>query len=245
VKTGYLSEVFVSFQGEGAHVGRRHLFVRLAGCNLRCRYCDTPDSLERTEGYMVHRQGRADHHHNPVTPSGIAALINAMLEEEAPIDALALTGGEPLSQSEFLCDVLREARPRVPVLLETNGVLPRRLRDVLALVDIISMDLKLPSNSGEGSFWKEHAEFLALARTRELYVKVLVDQTTSTEDVLCAARILAPIRPEVGVFLQPIVDTAGRPTIDADRLTALFITARSQLSSVRILPQTHKLLGIR
>ena len=48
MRPGYLSEIFVSFQGEGAHVGYRHLFVRLAGCNLRCRYCDTPDSRERT-----------------------------------------------------------------------------------------------------------------------------------------------------------------------------------------------------
>ena len=40
----YLSEVFSSIQGEGLYVGDRHLFVRFAGCNLNCQYCDTPDS---------------------------------------------------------------------------------------------------------------------------------------------------------------------------------------------------------
>jgi len=45
---GNVSEVFVSFQGEGVHAGRRHLFVRLGGCPLRCRYCDTPESLVPT-----------------------------------------------------------------------------------------------------------------------------------------------------------------------------------------------------
>ena len=40
-----VSEIFVSFQGEGVHAGRRQLFVRFGGCPLRCRYCDTPESL--------------------------------------------------------------------------------------------------------------------------------------------------------------------------------------------------------
>src|SRR5215470_6383546 len=102
-KPGYLSEVFVSFQGEGAHVGRRHLFVRLAGCNLRCGYCDTPGSLERTPRYTIHQRGKsAIDHANPVRARALATVINAMLDSEAPIDAIALTGGEPLVQSEFL-----------------------------------------------------------------------------------------------------------------------------------------------
>ena len=68
MKSGYLSEVFVSFQGEGAHIGRRHLFVRLAGCNLRCSYCDTPDSLERTTAYTVYASGGVPTRHaNPVS----------------------------------------------------------------------------------------------------------------------------------------------------------------------------------
>src|SRR5437016_2506269 len=44
-EAGNVSELFVSFQGEGAHAGRRQLFVRLGGCPLRCRYCDEPESL--------------------------------------------------------------------------------------------------------------------------------------------------------------------------------------------------------
>lgn len=185
------------------------------------------------------------HHRNPVEATELAALITVLVEKWAPIDAVALTGGEPLTQSEFLAGFLREARLPVPVLLETNGVLPQRLRDLLPLVDIISMDIKLPSNTGEGSFWKEHAEFLKLSSGREVYVKVLVDQATTVADVERAAALLAPLQREVPVFLQPITDAEHRPVIDAERLTALFLATRAQVSTVRVLPQTHKLMGIR
>jgi 7-carboxy-7-deazaguanine synthase len=246
VKPGYLSEIFVSFQGEGAHVGRRHLFVRLAGCNLRCRYCDTPDSLERTATYTIYDGDRPpDVRCNPVSTDDLLPVLASILRREAPIDAMALTGGEPLTQSEFLAALLEAGRFSVPVLLETNGVLPRRLRDVLARVDIISMDIKLPSNSGEGGFWEEHAEFLQLARGKDLYAKVLVDQTTADADVVRAASLLASINPHVPTFLQPIVDASGRPLIEVNRLTYLYALARRHLESLRVLPQTHKLLGIR
>src|SRR6185295_8200212 len=95
---GYLSEVFVSFQGEGAHVGRRHLFVRLAGCNIRCRYCDTPDSLERSGTYTVYRDDRMPEiHTNPVDAAEISGTVQRLLAADPPIDAIALTGGEPLT----------------------------------------------------------------------------------------------------------------------------------------------------
>jgi 7-carboxy-7-deazaguanine synthase len=245
VRSGYLSEIFVSFQGEGAHVGRRHLFLRLAGCNLRCRYCDTPDSLERTAEYTVYRESTVEVCPNPVSAAQVAALVRQILDQEAPIEALAVTGGEPLTQADFLADVLRLGRFPVPILLETNGVLPNRLRNLLPLVDIVSMDIKPPSNTGEGVFWEEHAAFLDLCREKDVYVKILVDETTSNEDLERAARLIGAISQHMPTFMQPIVDQAGLPTIGAERLAGLYRIARQQLGSVRVLPQTHKLLGIR
>ena len=246
MKPGYLSEVFTSFQGEGAQVGYRHLFVRLAGCNLRCRYCDTPDSLERGSTYTVYGdQDAAILRPNPVSVEDASRLLTTLLAAQAPIDAIALTGGEPLLQSEFLAALLETGRFGVPVLLETSGVLPQRLRDVLSLVSIVSMDLKLPSNAGEGPFWDEHAEFLSLARAKALYVKILVDQATHDEDVGRAVSLLRPLHPSVPAFMQPIVDGSGRPMIDTERLTHLYLTARRNYDNIRVLPQTHKILGVR
>ena len=47
-------EIYKSLQGESSYTGLPCVFVRLAGCNLRCGYCDTPDSLERTPTCTIH-----------------------------------------------------------------------------------------------------------------------------------------------------------------------------------------------
>ncbi|HUI28009.1 MAG TPA: 7-carboxy-7-deazaguanine synthase QueE [Candidatus Kryptonia bacterium] len=242
---GYASELFVSFQGEGAHVGERHLFVRMAICNLRCRYCDTPDSLVRVPHLTVHQAGQmAARIENPVATDELARRATNLLGQEKAIDAVAITGGEPLVQAEFVADFLRTARFGLPVLLETNGVLPHRLRLVLPWVTIISMDIKPPSNTGEPSFWDEHAEFLRIARDKEVYVKLLVDRETSDADVTRAAELVSAAG-GAPLYLQPIMDRTGRPEIGGEQLSRFFALVRERLSGVRVLPQTHKILGIQ
>src|SRR5215470_1951041 len=127
-----VSELFVSFQGEGVHAGRRHLFVRFAGCPLRCRWCDTPDSLL------------------------LVAEVGALRASSPPLHAMAVTGGEPLAQVEFLVAWLQGRGDDLPVLLETAGILPARLERVLPYVAIVSLDFKCPSNTGERARWDEH-----------------------------------------------------------------------------------------
>src|SRR5438445_4530258 len=102
--SGYVSEIFTSFQGEGLFAGRRHLFLRLAGCNLRCGYCDTPESLERTPTCTVYSRGGSTlDRENPLTSTEVAVLLEPFLVAPG-LHALALTGGEPLVQSGFLVE---------------------------------------------------------------------------------------------------------------------------------------------
>jgi 7-carboxy-7-deazaguanine synthase len=243
MREGYLAEIFVSFQGEGREVGRRHMFVRLAGCNLRCRYCDTPDSLERVPHYWVESEvsGRR-RHPNPATVAEVAEHVR-LLAAEVPVDGLAITGGEPLLQAEFLADFLcSENLPR-PTLLETNGMLPDPLAVVLPHVDLVSMDIKIPSNTGEPGYWNAHRRFLARARGKA-YVKILVDGNTAAEEIQEAAEIVNAEAPETPIFLQPITDESGRVAVGRATLTNAFRLARSRHADVRVLPQTHKMLGI-
>ena len=240
---GYLSEIFTSFQGEGLHAGRRHLFIRLGGCNLRCRYCDTPGSLERATSFRICRgRAEAEEVSNPVSPANVLEHVDRLLATEGAVDGVALTGGEPLLQAPFLAALLQGPLPR-PRLLETNGMLPGPLEQVLPLVDSVSMDIKLPSNTGEPEFWAAHERFLALGRGK-IYVKILVDEKTHASEVERAAAMIGARAPETPVFLQPIMDDHGRVDIDADMLRGHFHVARRHATDVRVLPQTHKILGI-
>jgi organic radical activating enzyme len=241
---GFVSEVFASFQGEGAHVGERQLFVRFAICNLRCRYCDTPDSLVAVPALTIqYPEGAPVQVANPVSSADLCRVCCGFFEGCGPIDGVAVTGGEPLVQAEFVAAFLREARFPVPVLLETSGVLPEKLALVLPWVNVVSMDIKLPSNSGEPAFWTEHARFLECAGAKELYVKVLIDEGTADDEVAQAAELVAA-HGDAPIFLQPIMTPGGRPDISPATLTRLFAVARRHHQRVRVVPQTHKLLHI-
>ncbi len=88
-KTCKICEIFESIQGEGLAVGQKHLFIRLFGCNLKCKYCDT-DNFEEKNVIKLTK----------------SALYEEILDYGAQI--ISFTGGEPLLQSDFLRDFLSE-----------------------------------------------------------------------------------------------------------------------------------------
>ncbi|TMA36784.1 MAG: 7-carboxy-7-deazaguanine synthase QueE, partial [Deltaproteobacteria bacterium] len=133
---GNVSEMFVSFQGEGLHAGRRHLFVRLGGCPLRCRYCDTPGSLVPAAECRILGPDGERRRANPFTPAEVETEIRALVAAAPPLAALAVTGGEPLAQTDFLIAWLEMRTGELPVLLETAGILPVRLERLLPHVAI-------------------------------------------------------------------------------------------------------------
>lgn len=127
MKTLLVSEIFSSIQGESHHAGYPCTFIRLAGCNLDCVYCDT--------GYA--RSGGE--------PMSIQDIVGRVVVEGMPV--VELTGGEPLSQTGALelLKALVETGKRV--LLETNGSLP--VEGVPAKVTVV-MDIKTPASGMAG-----------------------------------------------------------------------------------------------
>jgi organic radical activating enzyme len=245
VAKGYLSEIFLSFQGEGLLAGRRQLFLRMSGCHLRCRYCDTPDSLERSATFRVYgHDGETFEGANPLSTADVLSHALPLLELTGGAHGMAVTGGEPLLQADFLAELLADARWPRPRMLETSGTQPDRLAVVLPVVDIVSMDIKLPSNSGEPPFWEAHARFLATARGKA-YVKILVDAGTDLDEVERAAALIGREAPGAMVFLQPITGAEGQVDVGANTLHRFFGAAREHIADVRVLPQTHRMLGIR
>jgi 7-carboxy-7-deazaguanine synthase len=124
-----VTETFVSLQGESTWAGSPCFFVRLSGCNLRCRYCDT-------------RHAYAEGVETPV-----AELVEAFHQSRAPL--AEITGGEPLLQAGFpeLAVGLRE-RDGKTVLVETNGSLDLSL---IPAGIIAVMDLKCPGSGESGA----------------------------------------------------------------------------------------------
>jgi len=143
--TAPVMEVFASIQGEGAFVGEPQVFLRLRGCPVRCRWCDTPGSLrvrssDRARIAATAERG-GDRREDPwVTPFRAACWI-AEVEPGAP-RTVSVTGGEPLMWPEFLLGLKSMLTPR-RVHLETAGAHPRTLARVIDAFDHVSLDLKV------------------------------------------------------------------------------------------------------
>jgi len=241
-----VAEIFSSLAGEGPHVGRRHIFLRLAGCDVSCDYCDTPTNptapaqIERAPREVV-RQA------NPMAVGMVLAEIRG-LEERAPGHAhLAVTGGEPLLYPDFLLELLslvRETGP--PVYMETAGVHPEALPPLLPLLDVVAADIKLPAHCGR-AYWDESECFLEIcAQARvELLVKIVFGKRTPWGEVEEALRLVGKAAPEAEVTLQPIHEPDGRPELTGGEMLRAHVRASAVHPNLRVLPQVHRLMGIK
>ncbi len=127
----YVKEIFLSIQGESSYTGLPCVFIRLAGCNLDCAWCDTPEAREREDA----REMTVDE------------IVETALSYG--VDLVEVTGGEPLLQDDAaaLATALLEHFPRV--LLETNGSV-----DLSSVPESVVkvVDVKCPSSGHAGSF---------------------------------------------------------------------------------------------
>jgi 7-carboxy-7-deazaguanine synthase len=240
---GYIHEIFSSFQGEGPLVGEKQVFLRLCGCNLSCVYCDTAQTRGCTVEAVIEEEGKALMAANPMTAGAAVDALSAAWFTRS-CGTLSVTGGEPLCQPEFLRAVLTLLKGRYKVLLETNGTLPEAMAQVRPLVDIVSMDIKLPSVSGQGLLWDAHAAFLRETAGLEVIIKVVVSSETPAWEVERAAEIVAEEAPVALMVLQPLTGPDGLPQT-GEWLAGLFEAAKGRLERVRVIPQVHKILGVK
>lgn len=244
---GYVSEVFGSFQGEGPFVGERHVFVRLCRCSLGCAYCDTPGSAAPAS-HASFEQGPGGAEVLSENPVPVQSVVEAALMQEPYPGfnaALCVTGGEPLEQTEFLESLLKALEGRFKVLLETNGLHAKEFSRLSGLVDVVSMDVKLPSVSGLGPLWERHAAFIGACGGKELVVKAVVSASTPAKEVVRAAGLVASGAPGSLLVIQPLTGPDGRPSVDGARLFTLYREARGITGNVRVIPQVHKIMGVR
>lgn len=260
---GYLSEIFSSIQGEGMHVGTRHVFVRTAGCKATCQWCDTIPSLFQPARCAVHDR-RKRTVVNPVPVGDVVALVVDVAGDDPAARTVSITGGEPLEQPEFVRNLALALRAAgFAVYLETNGLEAAAFAGVVDAIDVVAMDIKLPSALGQPA-WEAHRAFLdAVAGTRfdpsatgwrpaDFFTKIVVAPGTTVDEVEEAARMVADVHREIPMVLQPESETllsARTPAVAAAALlqnvSACQRAAAGFLADVRVIPQCHKLIGVR
>jgi organic radical activating enzyme len=240
-QTANIVEIFSSIQGEGIYVGHRQVFVRFYGCNLQCVYCDTPAFQKQGNFALVEtKPGQREFSTmaNPMELDELAARINCLLA--IPHHSVSLTGGEPLCQWPAIKELAPHIRGRI--YLETNGTLFNELEQVLPYVDIISMDIKLPS-SGSGALWSDHRAFLEIAARRSVFVKIVITGSTGEQEFGQALQVVKDISADIPVILQPVTPNGFCAGITPDEVLKLQDKALTIVRDVRVIPQTHKFMG--
>lgn len=224
-------EIFSSFQGEGLWIGKRQIFVRFAGCNLSCNYCDTPNSQNASNGVLK-------------SPEEVLEKINELKTPD--LHSISFTGGEPLLYPDFINEIVDKTD--LKIMIETNGTLPDSLYKIKRM-NCVSLDIKLPEHF-DGD-WDENIlnnEFLSLKSLVEnnikFYCKIIISPSTNLDvikrigeklnDKFMDDKFKIVIQPQ-----SPIEQWKNNSDILFD-----FSELLGEYFEVFTIPQTHKILNI-
>jgi len=235
----YLVEVFESIQGEGPDMGKPSTFIRLAGCNRRCAWCDT------------------DKRHRYISPIRLfAEMLNDYLEakdkEGAEEVNLVFTGGEPTLQAEALNCVLSLTRLNHGAVsvwnhLETNGTrLDSEAAKLCKFCKTVCISPKPPSAYNQPCDWAAIWEFIATdGLWTRAYVKTVI-KTASDLDWLIAGAADPQRTLNTQIVIQTYVDPLGDGMADFRGYWQAFLTSERltwmRQHNVRIMPRLQNLI---
>ena len=128
------------------------------------------------------------------------------------------------------------------VYLETNGILYKELKEIIQGIDIVAMDFKLPTSTKTAAYWKEHEQFLRIARRKEVFVKAVISKDTQKKDIQKAIKIIQSVDPRVMFILQP---NSQDKNFSIKKCLAYQKICEEKLADVRVIAQVHKILKVR
>ena len=225
-------EIFSSFQGEGLLIGERQIFVRFAGCNLNCNYCDTDDSKSERSGTLM-------------TPQEVTEEINRLLTPDCK--TISFTGGEPSLYPDFISEVSKNFN--LNIMLETNGTLPDNI-DLIEKLNMVSLDIKLPEHF-DGDFNQEiflneiKSVNLLMAKSINVYCKVVILPSTkikSFKEVVEKLSENISSKSNLKIIIQPSSPLGEWKDINFKLFE--FSEVVGQYFEVSTIPQIHKILDI-
>lgn len=195
-----VNEIFYSIQGESTYAGRPCVFVRLTGCNLRCRWCDT--------AYAFHEGGQRS----------VEQVLEQIRAYKCPL--VEITGGEPLLQEDVYPLIDRLLLEGYEVLIETGGSLSVERLDP-RVVKIL--DLKAPGSGMDPHNNLENLRYLS----RKDQIKFVVADRSDYE---WAKRVMSEyaLAEKTQVLFSAVLDEL-RPGELAEWLLADRLDARLQI----------------
>jgi len=233
-----VSEVFASYQGEGIYMGQPQIFVRFAGCNLRCDCCDTPQnqSLKENQQYLSLKKiiFRVKEYASKRLSGGDGSIPKTV----------SITGGEPLLYPHFLIKLLPEIKKLdLRVYLETNGTMPEMYSMVNKWVDVVAMDIKLPS-AMKAEYWDEHKGFLKLAKGK-VFAKVVLTDKTKDDELLKAIKTISEVSPKIPFVLQPATPVKNSGSAAPYKIHNWLQLAKEKLADTSVLVQMQRFWGVK
>jgi 7-cyano-7-deazaguanosine (preQ0) biosynthesis protein QueE len=167
-----INEIFgATVQGEGPHTGQRVAFLRVAGCNLSCVWCDTPYSWD------WERFDKNEESHK-MTLEEVAEQINAM-----NVKRIVITGGEPMIQQRHFAKIAELTGCKLDI--ETNGTVAPKPESIDA-VDLFCVSPKL-AHAGDPESMRLKpdvlAQFAELSKSGKAFFKFVAQDESDFDEI--------------------------------------------------------------
>lgn len=233
-----LSEIFTSIEGEGILFGTKTMFVRLAGCPLKCHWCDTPYALPMESG-------------SDYSIDEVKELISKNLYPNT--FKVNFTGGEPLVQYEAVVELAKFVRQKgLRTYLESACYDSARFAKVLPHIDLVKVEFKLKDSKvveekNYGSLLRNELDCLkqAINNGKTSYIKVVVTNSSSLKEFKeLVHEVFKVAKPAeiAGFIIQPSYKI-DEPTLNV--LFGFYDAVYPVYDQVRVVPQLHKVIGVR
>ena len=215
----WVQEIFYTIQGEGPFSGRPAIFIRLAGCNLRCHFCDT--DFESSTQHLTAKE-----------------IVNICLLY--PANLIVITGGEPFRQNLYeLCLGLLSCDYSIQI--ETAGTLWQEELDSIA--DKFHIVCSPKTGSIHSSIEKYCKDWKYITKVGDVdLTDGLPNKSTQIE-----GKSLKLFRPSEGtIWLQPMMEYLLNGEVDTDKTYANTVLAAELVMKhgYRLTIQMHKLIGL-
>jgi 7-carboxy-7-deazaguanine synthase len=233
-----LSEIFTSIEGEGILIGTKTMFIRMAGCHLGCIWCDTGYALALNSGKAYTLDHVKDMISNELQPN--TYKVN-------------FTGGEPLLQHDAVANLAKFIKDKgLKTYLESSCFDSHRFEKVLPFIDICKIEFKMSDSNAVDS--DHHTRLLINERkcldmsiecSKTTYIKVVVTASSSIGEfrkLLQDVFTRIETRDLAGFIIQPS-SVMEEPSLE--KLLNFYDATYPIYQNVRIIPQLHKLMGVR